>query len=93
MSRYGLTLRTAPPGLLLTAEGTLVFKTEYAAILNSEDGQPDVYVAASGERFWGGTSDHKKAYDVLCWEVGDACESAAREAMELDEPIGPEVAP
>lgn len=53
------TLGDAPPGLFLYDGECLGFKSEYRTESKSRPGfyQSDAYVVASGEYFWGGTSD------------------------------------
>lgn len=70
---YRMTVRNAPPGVLLLRDGVLVFKTEYHKP-NSED--PECYVLASGEVYCG------EGYDVDCIEVTDHVVDAAREEWE-----------
>lgn len=73
MSRFGMTLLNAPPGILLTEEGILVFKTEYSR----EDGSPYLYVALSGEYYCGDTS-------AACVEVSGLCDDAAKDHWRID---------
>ncbi len=72
MSRR-LTLRTAPPGLLLTDRGQLLFKSEYG----DNDGRLDIFIVSSGEFYWGECQDRLKCLDEPCRHVSDACEAAA----------------
>lgn len=53
-----ISLGECPPGLFLF-DGTLGFKSEYKTESQSRSGvwQSDAYVVASGEYFWGGTSN------------------------------------
>ena len=73
-----VTLADCPPGLFLTADGHLGLKTEYGAmetvgptnVPGSEvrwvvGREPEAYVAASGEYFWGGASTHEKRREVM----------------------------
>lgn len=57
-----VTLGDCPPGLFLFAGVCLGFKSEYRTASISRPGfsQSDAYVVASGEYFWGGTSDPEK---------------------------------
>lgn len=72
MSRR-MTLRTAPPGLLLTEAGRLLFKSEYG----DNDGRLDVFIVSSGEYYWGACQNRLKALDEPCRHVSDVCEAAA----------------
>lgn len=45
-SRHMMTLRNAPPGLLVTTSGIMIFKSEYC----SSDGTPKMFVM-SGESY------------------------------------------
>ena len=61
-----VTLSSCSPGLFLF-NGTLGFKTEYDTIgLNGHPlNSPEAYVVASGEYFWGDTSDRGKRDELL----------------------------
>ena len=60
-----VTLRDCPPGLF-QYEGALGLKSEY---FHDSTGSPDAYVVASGEYFWGGTSDRKVRDALFVWPV------------------------
>lgn len=59
MTTYRMTVRNAPPGVLLLRDGVALFKTEYA----KSNGDPEVFVLASGECYCG------DGYDVDCIDV------------------------
>jgi hypothetical protein len=71
--RYGMTLANGPPGILLTEEGHLVFKTEYS----TDDGKPELYVGASGEHFCGDVNQR-------CVDVTGLCEDLARDQWKIE---------
>ncbi len=73
MTTYRMTIRNAPPGLLLLRSGIVIFKTEY----RDDDGNPECYVVESGESYAG------DGYDVDAIPVTDDCVDAAREAWEV----------
>lgn len=74
--KFGMTIRTAKPGLLLLADGTMVMKTEYG----DNEGRLDVFLVDSGERYWGKECG---GLDALCWDVTEACIEAAQGAMGI----------
>ena len=76
MTTYRMTIRNAPPGLLMTRSGLTVFKTEYQDQDSSGEYRPIVYVAISGERY------HGEGYDVDCIDVTEDAVNAAREHWE-----------
>lgn len=80
-----MTVRTAPSGLLLLQDGSLLMKTEYG----DNEGNLDVFIVATGERYWGAGSG---GLDALCWEVTAVCEDAARAEHELPDGAEGEVA-
>lgn len=49
-------LKNCPPGLFWYKDA-LCFRSEYSTVTTKNPWQPDAYVVASGEYFWGGTSD------------------------------------
>jgi hypothetical protein len=71
---YRMTVRNAPPGVLLLRDGVLVFKTEYT----KPSGEPEVYVLASGEVYCGA------GVDVDCIEVTEDVIEAAREPWAVN---------
>lgn len=71
--RFAMTLLNAPPGILLTLDGILVFKTEY----HRDGGRPDLYVALSGERYCGSES-------AMCVEVSALCDDAAKDYWRIE---------
>ena len=76
MTEYRMTIRNAPPGLLLLRSGNLLFKTEYADQDSAGTYRPIVYIGVSGERY------HGDGYDVDCIVVTDECLAAALEHWE-----------
>jgi len=76
VATYRMTIRNAPPGVLLLRSGVLIFKTEYSHLNSSSLIDPECYVLASGERYCG------EGYDVDCIEVTSAVIDAAREQWE-----------
>lgn len=67
-------LHNCPPGLFLfIGDGgpCLGFMSEYATVVGNFV-QRDAYVVASGEYFWGGTSDSKKRAKLLVMPLDDA---------------------
>lgn len=76
MTSYRMTVRNAPPGLLMLRDGTILFKTEYDKEQPKGELQPDVYVALSGERY------HGEGFDVDCIDVTRECEEAAKGRWE-----------
>lgn len=73
---YRMTIRNAPPGLLMLRDGLTIFKTEYQDQDSRGSYRPIVYVAVSGERY------HGDGYDVDCIEVTQECIAAAHEHWE-----------
>jgi len=73
MKLYRMTVRNAPPGVLLLPDGVLVFKTEYH---KPNSGDPECYVLASGEVYCG------DGYDVDCIDVTEDVVDAARSKWE-----------
>lgn len=57
-------LYACPQGLFWH-DGVLCFKTEYHTATSSNPMQPDAYVVASGEYFWGGTKGDSEARSNL----------------------------
>ncbi len=51
-----MSIEDAPPGLVLTEDGYLIFKTEYG----DNDGNLDCYVLASGEKATVGNKDNRE---------------------------------
>ena len=76
MTSYRMTIRNAPPGLLMLRSGLTVFKTEYLDQDSGGEHRPIAYVVLSGERY------HGDGYDVDCIHVTDECLAAARERWE-----------
>jgi len=74
---YRMTVRNAPPGILLLRNGHAVFKTEYHdTATGSDELRPICYVVDSGERY------HGEGYDVDCIDVTIDCTTAAKEKWE-----------
>jgi hypothetical protein len=71
LTTYRMTVRNAPPGLLVLRNGDVLFKTEYT----DDNGRPEVYVALSGKRYGDGD-------DVDCVEATEAACEAARGQWE-----------
>lgn len=71
-------LHNCPMGLFLFDDGDgdpcLGMMTEYRTESKSSPGfwQRDAYVVASGEYFWGGTSDAQKRAKLLVYPIDDA---------------------
>lgn len=64
------TLNDCPPGLFVTMDGHLGFKSEYATTLPATNSQPlriqrDAYCLESGEYFWGGAKSVEERGCVL----------------------------
>jgi hypothetical protein len=60
------TLNACPPGLFVTMDGYLGFKSEYVTTLeNPRRYQRDAYVVESGEYFWGGAKTSEERGQVL----------------------------
>jgi hypothetical protein len=72
VTTYRMTIRNASPGLLLLRSGSLVFKTEY----NNDKGDPECYVAESGEHY------HGAGLDVDCIEVTQDVLDGVRDKWE-----------
>jgi hypothetical protein len=79
-----MTLRTAPPGLLMTRQGRLLFKTEYG----DNDGRLDIYIVASGEYYWGDVQDRIKCLDELCCHVSLGFDPTAHRDDEASDDDG-----
>lgn len=66
---FETTLAGCPPGLFVF-NGTLGMKSEYS----TDAGEMEVYLASSGEAFWGGANSHKERNSLMvipcgwCWE-------------------------
>jgi hypothetical protein len=73
---YRMTVRNAPPGILMTKAGLSLFKTEYQDQDSTGQYRPMVYVVLSGERY------HGDGYDVDCIEVTEECIEAAHNHWE-----------
>ena len=73
-----LPLKECPPGLFWFG-GTLGMKTEYSTESTSHPGcfQCDAYVVASGEYFWGGTSDPRERGKLMVTPIDDEAALAA----------------
>ena len=71
-----MTIRNAPPGLLMTRDGLTLFKSEYHDQGSDGEYLPIVYVVVSGERY------HGDGYDVDCIEVTEECIAHAHECWE-----------
>ncbi len=64
MNAVRMTVRNAPPGLLLLTDGNVVFKTEYHDGVPPHE-RPISYVVRSGERY------HGEGDDVECADITD----------------------
>lgn len=58
-------LEDCPPGLFWF-NGSLCFRTEYSTTITSTPApQPDAYVVASGEYFWGGAKSSEARSELM----------------------------
>jgi hypothetical protein len=85
MTTYRMTIRNAPPGILMTRSGLTVFKTEYQDQDSSGTYRPICYVVISGERY------HGDGYDVDCIEVTQDAIDAAHEHWKAPDAETPKV--
>lgn len=83
-------LDECPEGLFWF-NGALCFKSEYATMTSGNPVQPDAYVVASGEYFWGGAETSVDRSALMVEPIpADTIEalSAERDAMRDDASIG-----
>lgn len=59
-----ISLAECPPGLFWF-KGSLCFKSEYSTVVSGPHVQPDAYVVASGEYFWGGAKSSAARSELL----------------------------
>lgn len=60
-----MSIKDAPPGLVITESGILIFKTEYG----DNDGNLDCYVLASGEKATIGKKDDEQIVRPIILEL------------------------
>lgn len=66
-------LKNCPPGLFVTKDGCLGFKSEYSTVLRGGFCQCDAYVVESGEYFVGGAATPQIRDKILVqWISADA---------------------
>ena len=79
-------LADCPPGVFVSPQGWLGFRNEYW----TDKGEPEAYVLASGEFYWGGVDTHAERRKVLVRpldpdEVATALRASASTAPEPSE--------
>ncbi|WEK05731.1 MAG: hypothetical protein P0Y65_05610 [Candidatus Devosia phytovorans] len=80
-----VSLDDCPPGLFWF-DGSLCFKSEYSQLRGTPDNrlmQCDAYVVASGEYFWGGTSDVAARSELMVQPIHFETATAAIAGEEL----------